>query len=221
LHKTAYSGQLIRMLKDNLKAFGTLRDLQVMLEHLGEIRHQAHELNYFYHYLLKKEEKLIKSAIAKLDDIDLSEFESVLFFIKNNIRHNAASVDFSINRLIEVIDESFNKVMNRVSQVDYNKTTTIHKVRIAFKKFRYMIESAAPLIGLGKQQLKELSEFQSLLGAIQDSEVYTAELTDFITIQEEIPKKAFTDSLRLAEEHKNLVLNRYRANAGKLTKFWH
>jgi CHAD domain-containing protein len=49
---------------------------------------------------------------------------------------------------------------------------TVHQTRIAFKRFRYMLESLSPAItGPSRRQLRALAYYQRKMGIIQDHEV--------------------------------------------------
>jgi CHAD domain-containing protein len=54
-------------------------------------------------------------------------------------------------------------------------------VRIAFKRFRYMVEIVHPLLaGFPLDQLKWMNDYQSLMGEVQDAEVFMQTLSDYL-----------------------------------------
>ena len=52
-----------------------------------------------------------------------------------------------------------------------NNTKTIHQMRVAFKRFRYMSELLQTMLPrLTKKHLRRMQEYQSMMGDIQDME---------------------------------------------------
>jgi CHAD domain-containing protein len=70
------------------------------------------------------------------------------------------------------VNEAFADVVRRRQAIDPAHASTVHRTRIAFKKFRYMVESLSPgLTGLGKSDLRALARYQKRMGILQDLEV--------------------------------------------------
>jgi len=57
----------------------------------------------------------------------------------------------------------------------------IHRIRIAFKKFRYMVEALSGIMpGISDRQVRAMQAYQKSMGKIQDVEVLLARLEKFV-----------------------------------------
>jgi CHAD domain-containing protein len=66
--------------------------------------------------------------------------------------------------------EAWHEVLKRRSQVNLRDVSTIHRERVAFKTFRYMVEAVSPtLTGLNSRDLLTLTRYQRKLGTIKTS----------------------------------------------------
>jgi CHAD domain-containing protein len=71
--------------------------------------------------------------------------------------------------------ETYEQVAALRQRVRRSNTETIHRMRVAFKKFRYVSELLRPLFPrLKVKQLRQMQAYQGLMGDIQDMEVLIA-----------------------------------------------
>ena len=64
--------------------------------------------------------------------------------------------------------------------MDLARPATIHRVRVAFKAFRYMVEIVHRLLdGFPRGILKQMNDYQTLMGNIQDAEVFAQTFANF------------------------------------------
>src|SRR6185503_11427968 len=76
---------------------------------------------------------------------------------------------------------AFATLVSRRKAIDPAHPETIHRTRIAFKKFRYMMESLSPdFTGLGKRQLLVLARYQQRMGILQDLEIIERCIAGFV-----------------------------------------
>jgi CHAD domain-containing protein len=81
------------------------------------------------------------------------------------------------NAAVEAASAQFERVLRRLSKVDPAEVATIHRVRVALKRFRYAAEVAQPLDKrIPPRVLEDSRVAQSKLGAIQDLEVLMRDL---------------------------------------------
>jgi CHAD domain-containing protein len=81
---------------------------------------------------------------------------------------------------ILAIEMAFNRVVERKHAITPTDASSIHRMRVAFKKFRYTVESLAPLRGrTSSKQLKAMNAFQGSMGDIQDAEVLLTNVQAF------------------------------------------
>ena len=97
---------------------------------------------------------------------------------------------------------------------------SIHRTRIAFKRFRYMVEALSPLLpAVTDQHRHAMRGYQSMMGDIQDVEVMLATLDKFLR-----RKKIKTAAAgRLRNEllrRRQWLIQVYLNAAGRLRQFW-
>jgi CHAD domain-containing protein len=140
------------------KLFGKLRDVQVQKIKLESIEQTLG----------------IKEYIAFLNETELELKEKVRKFCKKKELEfpdikKKNKVDKS--RIITKTTESLDKLIERVESKSIDDAEDIHKIRIAFKKFRYKVEILSYIENIEVSKLEMLKMFQDKLGEIQDYEV--------------------------------------------------
>ena len=172
--------KLTRAFKDQLDEFDDLRDTQVILAEISETIQELPQLQKFQYHLQSVEEELLKTLRKKLKVIDL-------FDVSKRIRRTRESLeaeadDNIIPQVLQAVDDAFLLAKQRHSWIDTAQPATIHRVRIAFKTFRYMVEIIHPLLNdFPQENLKRMHDYQALMGEIQDVEVIMQTLADFPT----------------------------------------
>ena len=170
--------KLTRVFKDQLDEFDDLRDTQVILAEISEILHELPQLKDFQKHLQSAEEKLLRTLRKKIKKLEISE-------ITKRIRKTHESIEAEANseleaQIMQAVDDVYLTTKQRYTSVDLARSATIHRVRIAFKSFRYMIEIIHPLLkDFPVEHLKRMNDYQSLMGEIQDAEVFMQTLMDF------------------------------------------
>jgi CHAD domain-containing protein len=78
------------------------------------------------------------------------------------------------------VDGAYSIVQQRHRAIRIDDAITIHRLRLAFKKFRYMVECIYPLLPNPPDQfLRRLHDYQAAMGEIQDDEVGLQMLAKF------------------------------------------
>ncbi|MFT3890835.1 MAG: CHAD domain-containing protein [Anaerolineales bacterium] len=208
--------KLSRAFKDQLDEFDELRDTQVILAELSEIMQELPQLQDFQKYLQSSEERLLRELRKTVKHLETSE-------ITKRIRKTQEAIEDGENdelesQILQAVDDAFLHVRQRLSNVDFAHPATIHRVRVAFKSFRYMVEIASPLLpGFPEQNFKRMNDYQSLMGEIQDAEVFTQTLSDFIrrlALSNPAPVR------RYEEQRHADVLSAFKKKMQKLDTFW-
>jgi CHAD domain-containing protein len=163
--------------KEQLDEFDDLRDTQVILADISETLQELPQLHEFYDYLQEVEKGLLKNLRKKLKVIDL-------FDVSKRIRRMHESLKREVDGnlilpILQAVDEAFLTTKQRQNWINPAAATTIHRVRIDFKAFRYMVEIIYPLLeSFPLENLKQMHEYQSRMGEIQDVEVIMQALAD-------------------------------------------
>ena len=170
--------KLNRAFKDQLNQFDDLRDTQVMLAEISETIKELPQLQKFQYHLQIVEEDLLKTLRKKLKVIDLFDVSKRIRKTRESLETN--SDDELALQTLQAVDHAFLVTKQRHSWIDSAQSATIHRVRIAFKAFRYMVEIIQPLLkDFPPDNLKQMKDYQSLMGEIQDVEVIMQTLADF------------------------------------------
>src|SRR5688572_17362878 len=170
--------KLNRAFKDQLDEFDDLRDTQVILAEISETIKELPQLQRFQYHLQIVEENLLKTLRKRLKVIDL-------FDVSKRIRKTRESLETNQDaelalQTLQAVDHAFLITKQRHGWIDSAQPATIHRVRIAFKAFRYMVEIIQPLLNdFPDGNLKQMNDYQSLMGEIQDVEVIMQTLADF------------------------------------------
>jgi CHAD domain-containing protein len=204
-----------RILKDQLDNLDELRDTQVMLADISENIRQIPSLKPFKEYLQRREKKLMRAARREIKSLKIGELAKRMRKLEEAV---AESQPDGLDPL-PAVDESYARVIQRHGKVDPAQSATIHRLRIAFKKFRYMVESIRPALeGFPEDYLKRMHDYQTSMGEIQDMEVALQKLTEFEKIAPEgydpEPVRAY-----YKEQHA-LAISRYLEGRGEVTAFW-
>ena len=163
--------------KDQLEEFDDLRDTQVVLAEISEVLQELPQLQTFKDYLQGVEKDLLKILRKKLKVIDL-------FDVSKRIRRMRESLKRESNgeleaQILQAVDDVFLITKQRQNWINPAQANTIHRVRITFKTFRYMVETVHPLLrNFPLENLKCMHDYQALMGEIQDMEVVMQAFAD-------------------------------------------
>jgi CHAD domain-containing protein len=206
-----------RILKDQLDNLDDLRDVQVLLADISEIIHETPALHPFQEYLQRKEKKLLRAARKEIKSLKVADLS------KRIQKLNKALETFTQTELdaglFSAVDEAYAVVNQRYALVDPAQPTTVHRLRIAFKKFRYMIEAIYPILeNPPAEYLKRMHNYQATMGDIQDMEVALQELADFGEIA---PADYDMETVRsYYKDRHTLALSCYIEDKGEVFTFW-
>ncbi|MBI5965650.1 MAG: CHAD domain-containing protein [Chloroflexi bacterium] len=206
-----------RVLKGELDDLDDLRDAQTLLADISETIHEAPVLQPYREYLRHKEKKLLRTARKEINSLKIGTLTKRIRKLSRMIEaFNPINLDAG---LFPAVDEAFAVVIQRYGLIDPGQPATIHRLRIAFKKFRYMIEIIHPILeGFPADQLKRMHDYQSAMGDIQDMEVALRELADF---GEQAPASYDPEPAHsYYRERHAITLSRYIEDKGEVITFW-
>jgi CHAD domain-containing protein len=166
-----------RALKLYLDHFGNLRDAHVQLQAVETMMLDFPELSGFRAALRKEERRCANKARKKVRNTKLRKLDQWIAELKSELRAASKTVPANLlsAKAIAGVDSAFARVVKLRSRIDPEDSETIHRTRLAFKKFRYLVEVLAPLLpGVNQAQLKAMHHYQSVLGEVQDAEVLLA-----------------------------------------------
>ena len=208
--------KLSRVFKDQLDEFDDLRDTQVILARLSGIIRDLPQLRDFQENRQSSEKHLLKVLSKKVKRLEIPKIAKRIRKTHESIK---AETDNDTDlQLLQAVDGAFLRVRKRFSVVDVAHPATIHRVRVAFKSFRYMVEIVHPLLpDFPIENLKRMNEYQTLMGEIQDAEVFTKKLEDFTehaSLSDPEPVRRYMDQCHAD------VLSAYVKDMNQLVTFW-
>jgi CHAD domain-containing protein len=169
-----------RILKRHLNAFDPLRDTQVQLLLLAKHRRQFLEAKAFHKMLARREKRCLKTAARRIERIKVGSLQKVFHRLARQLTHvreDATQRTRHRAAVMNAVRDAFVRTLDLQRAMDPGAAETIHRTRIAFKKFRYMVEALQPLFAeITPERVAAMQDFQSMMGEVQDTEVFLARL---------------------------------------------
>jgi CHAD domain-containing protein len=206
-----------RILKDQLDDLDDLRNIQALLADISETIHEVPALQPYQEYLQHKEKKLLRIARKEIKSVKIESLSKRIQKLNKTLE--AFEQTELEGSLFSAVDEIYAIVNRRYAMVDPSQPATIHRVRLAFKKFRYMIETLYPILQHAPSDyLKRLHDYQVSMGDIQDMEVTLQELADFgeLAPASYDPEPARTYYMK----RHAFALSHYIEDKGEIITFW-
>ncbi len=164
-----------------LDKYTELRDVQVHLFY-ADRRLSKYKIKPFYSYLKNKEKILLKKTSKRSKKLELNNLKKQIRKVKKLLLKKAISEDKVKARINNALSASFNEVLKYKPQIKKPDIKRIHKMRIAFKKYRYKVEALSPLLPkITSKVLREMHSYQQLLGKIHDLDILAKESNKFFS----------------------------------------
>jgi CHAD domain-containing protein len=208
-----------RLLKRHLDTFDALRDTQVQMRLVTGLLKRFSAAATHYAFLLESERSLCRQTRRAVCQIKARRLESLLKACQKRLKRERRKRGTAAvrGRVLGSLHHAFRRIRQLRARIDPQDTRSIHRTRIAFKRYRYMVEMLALHGKLADPNLPErLHAYQTLMGDIQDNEVLLAALKRRLARME--PKSANRLTLELVCRRDRLV-RRYLRTAGRLEAF--
>lgn len=172
IHSSAELQTLQRELKNQLNDLDKISDVQMMAAEIEAVLGQYPAVQPFFQHLRNREKNLRRKALKHLHSLDDRKLEKQVHLV-DKIRSGEWSVVEELQTLVlKALDRAFCLTLERYRLIDPDHTETIHRVRIAFRKFRYVLEIVYPTLpGYPDVLLQEMRLYQRKMGRIQDLEI--------------------------------------------------
>ncbi len=210
-----------RALKDHLDSFDRLRDTQVQLMYVEHLIRTFPAAKEFRAWLRTREARFVRESRQAVKRIRTRRLGKRIAGFERELTQRREETkperEFSVAQ--GAIRLAFARVARLCRHVNATDTETIHRTRIAFKRFRYMVDALAPLLPVVTEQHRQaMRGYQSMMGDIQDVEVLLATLDKFIKHghNDRATQRLRAEFARRREQLIRVYLNA----AGKLQLFW-
>jgi CHAD domain-containing protein len=213
-----------RALKKHLDRFGPLRDVHVQLLTIDKMLSSFPELQGFYDFLSGREGKLTRRLGSELRRVKTRKIgKRIVAAVKRlealpdtpTVRSETCSA------AVRAIETAYNQVIERKQAITPAHGSSIHRMRVAFKKFRYMVEALGPLQGrTSSKQLKAMNAFQDSMGDIQDAEVLFANVQSFARTQGVEGGVTLLVALEELSRRRTVAIDTFLASVDTVFTFW-
>jgi CHAD domain-containing protein len=211
-----------RALKHHLDTFDQLRDTQVQLTYVGRMAGTFPDAYAFYDWLRDRKARFTRTTRKAVKHIQTKRLGRCLAAFEKEIRLQRKRI--ARERAFAIVQRAINQAFARVAQlcrhVRADDTKTIHRTRIAFKRFRYMVEALSPLLpAVTEDHRRAMRGYQCMMGDIQDMEVLLAALDKFVQ-KEEVNAASGRRLKKELVRWRQLLIQIYLNAAGRLRRFW-
>lgn len=231
-----------RCLKRHLDTFDDLRDIHVQLQLIKKLTKEFPEAAVFESYLRKREKRVDRRTqkdvrgvktkpLAKLISVCREDLERCLpamlraGFPGSGFARLSSRAAEPAALLVQSVDLAFQRTLKLKDRIDPERPKTIHCTRIAFKKFRYMVEMLCGFLPVFRPgQMAAMHRYQTLMGDVQDRVVLIGAFDKFRAKKElktdhaaALSPKNFRDALIQSRDR---LITRYLDRANQLCSFW-
>jgi CHAD domain-containing protein len=209
-------------LKRHLDTFDDLRDTQVQLVAVGKMLAAFPAAGPFHDYLQKRETRFTRQTRKHIKRIETNRLGKLITACREDVavwRMTAAPAEANV-LLLSFVNRAFGRTKELKRQIRPSDTESIHRTRVAFKKFRYMVETLADqVLQVSAKALTAMHRYQTMMGEIQDAEVFLRIFAKFLPKG----KLKLAPARRLHQElrrRRQRSIRIYLAAADQLSAFW-
>ena len=204
-----------RRVKKSLAALSPFRDVHVQSQRVSRLTRRYPQLKPFLSKLNDQEARNVRKVQKVLKKGP--KVSSVIAKAKKRAEEHLDDNEL----VVGILDKRHAEVIRLAEKVDPTDTATIHRTRLAFKRFRYTAEIVQPLTKnvVTKARLKEFHAFQTMMGDIQDVEVLSARLAKWAGREEKRSEELRPVLLEL-ERQKQKNVATFMESLDKLHSFW-
>ncbi len=176
--------QVRRFLKKQLNQLDDLRDAHVMLAETTQKVQELPQLAPFEGYLVARCNDLAQAAGRHINNTKPSDLKPRVKPLRKVAQKHSDDEDL-LAELLQAVDQAHARTLERFGELNDSDPATIHHVRIAFKNFRYMVETIQPFLqGYPAGYLERMHDYQDAMGKVHDTTVYLDRLHEF---EESVP----------------------------------
>jgi CHAD domain-containing protein len=179
LHFEGSLKKLRKTFKKRLDSYDDLRDTHVQLVLLKPLWPKFPEAGELKKQLCKCEQRLVSELSCEIQTAKSGKLNRGLKEIEKSLRQCAKNPPHGRSTAVAqtLLGGAFRRVLALRRHVKRNQPQTIHRMRVAFKRFRYTAELLRPFLPhFTSQRLARMKDFQAAAGDIQDVAVLLARL---------------------------------------------
>lgn len=207
-----------RRLKACLAVLSDLRDTQVQIEAVASRKKVFPALSPLWRDLRQREARLKKIAEPEIQRVKTGKLGRR---IKRFARRLRKTDPIALEGILRgALTRAFEAVDARRRRIRRHKPATIHATRVAFKRFRYMVEAMPrEVLEIPTDQFAAMARHQKVMGAVQDADVFLARLRRHVN-EDRLEARALHGLLLSAARQRRRRINAYLEVADELYSFW-
>jgi CHAD domain-containing protein len=155
-----------------------LRDVHISLLAMTGVRASVPSVRSYIIMLQRQERILLRECAAVLKAIDMRGLERAIATVQQSLFATGADPALAAAMPAVVagsMARTYARALRALKDVNAADPTTIHRLRVTFKKVRYAAEILTPLLPwMTRNRRKWMQEYQTLMGEVQDAEVMIA-----------------------------------------------
>lgn len=214
LHKRIQ--KIRRALKDQLDDLDDLRDTQVLLADVSESLPELPELEFFKVHLQAEEKKSLKHARKSIKSRDYDKLKARVGKIREMMENLPG--ELLADQLLVAGDDIYTRLMSAHSAMSAENIPGIHKLRIAFKRFRYVVEIIHPMLpAYPEGHFKRMHDYQSGMGDIQDQDTALQKLAD---LKDPADQPGFESVMHHFRSRLQTAVSSFIEDSGEAFVFW-
>ncbi len=213
-----------KALRSLLKGLNALRDAHIRRIALRKLCAEFPSAGLVQRGILVQERDLLRAVARNLRLFDVRGLHGAIteaeeLFLTVGLNSALASAHRSV--LIGALASAYARVVGRLQTLQGTDPSTVHRLRVAFKQYRYALEILAPLLPwMNAATRSRLDAYQTAMGKIQDNVVVLRGMSAYESRRPVTGRMALIGVrqhlLRRTEE----LMKEFLANAGGVYRFW-
>jgi CHAD domain-containing protein len=212
------------VLKKDLQAFNPLRDEQVKLLFVKKMTPGFPALEPFQTILMLREQRLVEQIGKRIRKVQAEPIDRHLQQIKKRLLAVIGRTDLTGVWLAAVLGAAaatYARAVDRRLAVNPTQSSTVHEFRVAFKKFRYIVEVLQPILpDVTRNQLRAMNAYQVRMGDIQDIEVLRASINAYAATKQGNARRSLVPVQQELDRRHAMLIDAFLQSADDLYAFW-
>ncbi len=213
-----------RVLRRLLKGLNALRDAHICSMALGRLRAAFPSAGMVQRSIRVQERDLLRSVGRNLRLFDVRGLRGAIteaenLFLAIGINSALASAHRAV--LMGALASAYARVVRRLQSLQNTDPSTVHRLRVAFKQYRYSLEILAPLLPwMNATTRSRLDAYQTAMGKIQDIVVVLRGMVAYESRRPVTGRMALIEVRQYLLRRTEELMKEFRANAEDAYRFW-
>ena len=217
-------GRERRALRKYLKGFNALRDVHVQLLAVRQLQRTFRSLGAYRNALRVRERQLLRETAKHCASLATEALNRRVQDLQDALMTIGAQPALAAAARVAILGAAagaFARVVAMRQSVAPDDPGSIHRLRVAFKKFRYVLEILDPLLPWVTPALrKTMNSFQTAMGEVQDTEVFLAAVNAYAAMPRRVPGPSLLDVREFLARRKREAIEGFLQQADQAYGFW-